>query len=242
MKKDPKFLWVGCTSRRFLMETIRSLEKITRHMGEKLQIIDENEACCGSVLFLTGQTEEAFANREKVLGMLKEKNVKNLISVCPGCTRAFKEYYMPMDGSPLKRVQHITEFLADNLDKLDFKDGNGCTITYHDPCHLARHMDVIEQPRKIIEALLGVKIREMKANRYDTFCCGSGGGMRAYNRELADHTSSLRLLEAKATGAEYLVTSCPFCERSFRSAQEVDEKVRDIKVINLLDLLCTLLK
>jgi heterodisulfide reductase subunit D len=147
-----------------------------------------------------------------------------------------------MEGSPLKKVQHITEFLADNLDKLDLKNGEGCTITYHDPCHLARHMDVVEQPRKILDILPGVESKEMRANREDTFCCGSGGGMRAYDKELADQTSAIRLREAKATGAEYLVTSCPFCERSFRSAQDADEEVRDIEVISLLDLICRFLK
>lgn len=235
MDNDKIFLWVGCTSRRFLMDTIRSLEILLQNMGKKLEIIDDEEGCCGSVLFLTGQKEKAAENRERVLKLLREKDIEHLVSTCPGCTRAFKEYYLPRDGSPLKSVEHITEFLADKIDELGSTSRGKVRVTYHDPCHLARHMDVYEAPRKILETLPNVEFTEMKSNRENSFCCGSGGGMRAYNKELADNASALRLLEAQATGAEYLVTSCPFCERSFRSAQEVDERVKDIEVINILD-------
>ena len=57
----------------------------------------------------------------------------------------------------------------------------------------------------------------------------------AFNKELADDASSLRVREAKKLGALFLITACPFCERSFRSAQEKDEGLAGIVVVNLVD-------
>ncbi len=230
-------VWIGCTSRHFLRDTIRSLEKLLHKLGKNMEVIDDKELCCGSVLFTTGQTNDAKENMKKVEKVLKEKGVEDLVSICPGCTRIFKEQFLPLDSNPLKSARHISEILVENLDKLDLKNETPCVVTYHDPCHLGRHMGLMEQPRKVIEAIPGVTLKEMKYNRKDSFCCGSGGGVRALNKELADDASALRIREAKSTGALFLITACPFCERSFRSAQENKEGLDRVVVVNLVDFL-----
>jgi Fe-S oxidoreductase len=234
MGENEIYLWRGCTSRRYLEDTLESLEFVLRKLGVDFEIVDEDEACCGSVMLGTGQSENAEANRDKMQDILKNKGVSNMVSACAGCTKMFREYYVEHEGY-LKGVEHITEFVAENLDKLDFKEKDKFVVTYHDPCHLGRHLGVFEAPRRIINTLPNVELKEMKSNRDNSFCCGSGGGVRAYNKEFADESSALRLLEAKATGARYLITSCPFCERSFKSAQQTDDRVKDIKVMNILD-------
>ena len=50
------------------------------------------------------------------------------------------------------------------------------------------------------------------------YCCGAGGGAKEAYPDFAMSTASERLREARSTGAETLVTACPWCERNFKDA------------------------
>lgn len=235
-------IWLGCTSRSFLKGSVKNLLKIFEKLKIRYKIIDDTDVCCGSVLFVTGQNKGAMKNLKEVEKEISRKKVKYLVSLCPGCTRTFKEFYLPRKTNSLKKVEHYTETILANLDSFEFKPDGKYVVTYHDPCHLARHMGITKAPREIIKALPGITFQELPTNQDEAFCCGSGGGMRSYNKNLANDASLLRLQEAKAIGAEVFLTSCPFCERSFKSAQELPGAPRNIKVINLVDFLPRFLK
>ena len=93
---------------------------------------------------------------------------------------------------------------------------------------------IYEEPRNIIKAIPGVKLVEMERIKEYAWCCGAGGGMQAVNPELAKFTASERITEANATGADTLVTACPWCESNFAGA--VDENGRTINVMDIIDL------
>jgi len=234
MKNKRITIWAGCTSRYFLEPTLASLKKIIEKLGGKMVLIDDTSICCGSVLYTTGRTDKARKNLQEVEKVLNKLRVTDLVSICPGCTRTFKEYYLPRRKNNLKSVKHFTELLSEELDKLKFKKRKKITITYHDPCHLGRHMGIYDQPRQVLNALPNVTFIEMNKTADESFCCGSGGGVRACNRDMADTASGFRLEEAMGLGADMLVTSCPFCERSFVSAR--DREGKKMKVVNIVDL------
>ncbi len=239
LSKDSIHLWLGCTSRVFLKGSVENLLEILKKLDINYKVIDDIDICCGSVLFVTGQNKVALDNLKAVEKILLKKRVNHLISLCPGCTRTFKEFYLPRKTNSLKDVEHFTETILRNLNGVNIKEAGEFNVTYHDPCHLARHMSITEPPREIIKALPKVTFIELPTNRDNAFCCGSGGGMRSYNKELANHSSLLRLQEATEIGADILLTSCPFCERSFRSAQELPNAPsnNNLKVLNLVDFL-----
>ncbi|WP_455393299.1 (Fe-S)-binding protein [[Eubacterium] cellulosolvens] len=230
-------IWLGCTSRSFLKQSVQNLFEIFKKLDINYKIIDDIDVCCGSVLFVTGQNIVAMENLREVEKVLNKKKVRNLVSLCPGCTRTFKEFYLPRKSNNLKSVEHYTQTVLAHLDGVNLKEAGEFNVTYHDPCHLARHMGIIEEPREIIRALPKVTFHELPTNTDDAFCCGSGGGMRSYNKDLANRASLLRLQEAAASGAEVLLTSCPFCERSFRTASELEGAPKDLVIINLVDFL-----
>ncbi|NLK71733.1 MAG: hypothetical protein GX285_01780 [Clostridiales bacterium] len=69
--------------------------------------------------------------------------------------------------------------------------------------------------RYILKAIPGVELLEMERIREATWCCGAGGGVRESYPEFNMDTASERILEAQSTGAEAIVTACPWCERNF---------------------------
>ncbi|MBN2115679.1 MAG: (Fe-S)-binding protein [Anaerolineales bacterium] len=74
---------------------------------------------------------------------------------------------------------------------------------------------VYDPPRNILRSIPGVKLVEMERIREYSWCCGAGGGVREAYPEFSAWTAAERIAEAKATGAEALVSACPWCERNF---------------------------
>ncbi len=90
---------------------------------------------------------------------------------------------------------------------------------------------VYEQPREILRSIPGVELLEMGRIREYSWCCGAGGGVIEAYPEFSMWTAGERIAEARATGAEALISACPWCERNFMdaiSAQGDTMKVYDI--------------
>ena len=96
-------------------------------------------------------------------------------------------------------------------------------ITYHDPCHIGRHMGIYEQPREVLKRIPGIELIEMDRNRQNAWCCGSGGGVRSAFNELSAFAAKERIEEAKETTAEAIVSCCPFCLNQFKNNIENNE-------------------
>jgi Fe-S oxidoreductase len=82
---------------------------------------------------------------------------------------------------------------------------------------------VYDAPRNILKSIPGLELVEMERNRVNTWCCGAGGGALEAFPDFAYRTATERIEEAKASGADALVTACPWCERTFRDALKENE-------------------
>lgn len=228
-------LWYGCTTRYYFDDTMKSLESILEKMNINYDVIDKDEnfnSCCASTLWGIGLTKYAEENRSKMEPVIKSKteNGTQLVSPCPGCTQVFSKKY-ELNLKPL----HITQFLSQNLDKMKIENDKPITVTYHDSCHLAKGLGVIEEPRRILKSIPNLKFKELSNTGENALCCGSGGGLRALNKDLADSMSSLIVKEAQALGASVIVSACPFCERSLNFGRDLIGAELEVK--NLLTLL-----
>ena len=101
-------------------------------------------------------------------------------------------------------------------------------ITYHDPCYLGRHNGIFDEPREVLKRVPGLELAEMLDTRIDSLCCGGGGGRVWMETQKGERFGDLRIDQAIETGAELLVTSCPYCITMFedsRITMGVDEKI-----------------
>jgi heterodisulfide reductase subunit D len=135
------------------------------------------------------------------------------------------------------KTVHITQLVAELIDsgKLRPEKGIEGSVTYHDPCHLGRHTGIYEEPRKILESIPGIKLVEMERTRDEARCCGAGGGVKTAFPELSQKIADLRVKDAESTGADMLVTSCPFCYQSLKSA--IETKGSSLRMMDILELL-----
>jgi Fe-S oxidoreductase len=189
-----------------------------------------NERCCGHDLLWNGDIETFKKLAQLNAQMIKESGAKKVVFSCPEGYRTFKlDYpqYVELDCE----LVHISEILAQSLKSngLELEEINK-KVTYQDPCRLGRHLGVFEPPREIIRAIPGIKLTEMEHRGEESICCGTSAWTNCSSCSKQIRVD--RLLEAKATGAEVLVTACPKCQIHFKCAM-VDkgaEKGPDIEM------------
>ncbi len=244
-EKGDLVFFAGCTMPLRQQETLKSMMKILLASGKDIALSKE-EWCCGSIGMRIGDYDSINDLVRHNIELFEKMGAKTVFTACAGCYRTIKKDYPEIIGKELPfEVKHITEVLMDilNNNELTFKQEQGekKLLTYHDPCHLGRHMDLYEIPREVIGKLPGVELVEMRRNRKNAWCCGAGGGVKSEFPELAIEISKERIKEAVESGADILTTSCPFCIGNLKDAyEEMGPEIRSkIEVIDLIDLIAS---
>ncbi len=193
--------------------------EILQAAGVDFGILGTDESCCGESIRKTGD--------EKLFKTLARSNIRNFVEMgvtkilvsSPHCYHSFKNEYR--DFKVNFEVIHITEFLHQLISegRLKLTKEVAKTVTYHDPCYLGRHNGVYEQPREALMSVPGLILKEMSENRKNSFCCGGGGGRIWMETPKGERFSDLRLEQAAVTGAQVMVTACPYCTTNFEDSR-----------------------
>ena len=195
---------------------------------EPLVLADER--CCGHDLLWEGDMDGFLKLAQLNAELIRASGVKRIVSSCPECVRALKIDY-PAHGISLNvEVIHLSELIS-NLQS-PISKVKGKTVTFHDPCRLGRHLGIYDAPRKVLEGL-GYKVVEMRHARRNALCCGTNGWTHCDAANKAIQVQRLR--EAKATGADMMVTACLKCQIHFKCAL-MDARLKDEIGIEMVDL------
>jgi Fe-S oxidoreductase len=184
---------------------------ILNKAGIDFGILGEQENCCGESIRKAGE-EEVFVRLAKDnIKTFIDNGVKKILVSSPHCYHTFKNEYP--DFMVNFEVVHISQFLFEliNEGRLQIQGEYPKKITYHDPCYLGRHNGIYDEPRGILKKISGLELNEMADSRFDSLCCGGGGGRVWMETEKGERFSDLRIDQAIETGAETLVTACPYC-------------------------------
>ncbi len=215
--------WVGCAAsydpRAQL--TARALVKVLHAAGVNFAVLGEQETCTGDAARRAGNeflySEMAAANVET----LNSVNPPRIVVTCPHCFHNLGKEYHQFGGQ--YAVVHHTELIEELIQAgrlpLSAHPGKQSNVTFHDPCYLGRHNDVVDAPRTVLNRLEDSLI-EMPRHGRNSFCCGAGGAQFWKEEEPGEQAVNLnRYEEAKATGADVLAVGCPFCMQMFETAQ-----------------------
>jgi glycolate oxidase iron-sulfur subunit len=234
----------GCMTDFVFPELGRKIIAFLTRQGVEV-VVPREQGCCGAPVYLgagdfeTGR-KMADANVKAFAGL------DYIVVDCATCGSAMRDYSRYLADTPLrekdyallaKKVVHITAFLVDIL-KLPAEEYRavpavqGKTVTWHDPCHLSRHMGVREQPRKILKSLKGVKYVEMaEADR----CCGMAGGFSLHHYDLSSRIAERKVKNIIDSGADIVVSGCPGCEIQLMDA--LARRKLPVKVMHIMELL-----
>lgn len=217
----PTLLFAGCSADRPEgSAAAAALARLMQATGEDFVVLGAEEKCCGLYARDLGFRDEYLGLQQSNIETIKQAGIRTIVTACGSCRRIWGEY--PKDALTGVRVVHGVEYLDELMRKgqLKFTKKTSKKVTYHDPCHLGRGAGVYDAPRNLLRAVPGVELIEMPRNRRWSWCCGGGGGVPESYPELARWNAEDRLNEAKAAGAELLLTTSAVCHRSFALAQK----------------------
>ena len=229
--------YVGCTAGAKLPPVAKATAKILHAAGVEFAVM-EDEPCCGSVMLRTGKVEEVAEYAKEAVEAIARTGAKQIIISCAGCLKTLRNDYPAKFNLEMPEILHIVEYAEQLIKDGKIKPrglGETQKVTYHDPCHMGRELDVYDAPRFILESLPDLELVEMETIRAQAICCGAGGGLRSYDAALSKDIGADRVRSAESTGAQILATACPFCEINLVSGTEIQES--SMRVADVVELL-----
>jgi len=235
-ERPENLYYVGCTPaydprvQEVAKDFVRCLEKANVDFGT----LGDEENCCGNEAYGIGEKGLFDFLIEENKRIFKEYNVKKVVTTCPHSYHAFKNRY----GETSFEVQHHSQLFSNLVEsgKLTFSREINKKVIYHDPCFLGKQNGIYDEPRKAIESVPGVKLLEFDRSRERSLCCEGGGG-RMWIDITGERLAEIRVREAVGSGADILVTACPFCLLTLEDAVKTTGFEGKIQVMDITELL-----
>jgi glycolate oxidase iron-sulfur subunit len=236
--------FTGCMNEYVLPHLgMKTIDLLVRHGVEV--VMPREQGCCGAAVFL-GAGDFETGRRIADSNLLAFAGLDYIITDCATCACTLREYQRFLANTPERReayayfasrVKHVSQFIADDLGlrASAFQTPaalKGKKITWHDPCHLNRHLGVKEQPRRLLRSLADTEYVEMQGSDR---CCGMGGQFSLLHYELSQKIGEKKIESIEATDADIVVTACPGCQ--FQLLDGIVRLNKRQKVMNLMEVI-----
>jgi Fe-S oxidoreductase/nitrate reductase gamma subunit len=206
--------WVGCAGSYDPrnQKVSQAMVRIFRAAGVDFAILGEEESCHAEWARRAGEEYLYQTQARENIETLKQYQFKRIVTQCPHCFNTLKNEYPQFGGQ--WTVMHHSEFIRELLSagKLHIQgrwaDG---TVTYHDSCYLGRYSRIYDAPRRVLTAIPGLKLVEMKRSRDRGFCCGGGGACMWMEHEAGKRINDVRVDEIQTLDPALAAVACPFC-------------------------------
>jgi len=212
--------------------------------------VPENQGCCGIPALAAGDMETFDTLVRTHVDLFSAQKSDYLVTACATCSSTIiklwptlmKERVAP---DQLAKIEEIAQKTVDiswllarrfRLPTATETADPAKQVTYHDPCHLKKSLDIHEEPRQVLRAA-GLDLVEM--DRADA-CCGMGG---SFNLKHYDRSAQIGADKARAiadTKVSTVATSCPAC--MMQMADMTAAQGLDVKIIHPVQALAQALK
>ena len=213
--------YIGCLIDKIFPHVAQDVNDALNHHEVGI-FIPEGQGCCGIPAVSSGDMPTFNRLVRHNLEIFDTEKFDYLVTACATCTSTIKEIWPMMAakgaGYVKSRVKNIAQKTLDinqflvskaGLEKGKFEDNvNTVNITYHDPCHLKKSLNVFAEPRSLINANPEYRLKEMPEADW---CCGLGGSFNLQYYELSTNIGMLKRDNIKASGCQMVATGCPAC-------------------------------
>lgn len=175
------------------------------------------QPCCGSLLAHNGDLETAKSLARRLIDLLPPTEFDAILTNAAGCGSHLKRYGHLLADDPRyaerarewdARLRDIHEWL-DTIGLRPPTAGCGVTqATYHEACHLCHGQKITRQPRAILDAIPGLRRRELPES---SWCCGSAGIYNITQPEMAARLQQRKVSHIMETGVSVVATANPGC-------------------------------
>ncbi|MBI4773297.1 MAG: (Fe-S)-binding protein [Deltaproteobacteria bacterium] len=196
--------------------------------------------CCGQPAFNQGFREEARRVARKWIQ--HHEAYSAVVAPSGSCVNMVRNHYPALfDKEPdwrrralavAARTYELTEYLVHVAKRLDL--GVQCPLraTYHDSCHVTRHLGVREEPRRLLQHVDGLVLVEMEQSDR---CCGFGGLFRWTHAPISRALSEEKARMIEATGVDAVITAETGCLLNIEAALDrIGSRVKAFHVAEVL--------
>lgn len=204
--------------------------RILQSLGYDLCYSGDEELYSGALLYELGFLEDLKEYAPRVQHVLQQSGAKTLVCLSPHAAEVLKFVYPQMGINIDIEVKTFVELVWEQRHKLQ-PVPNAPKVVIHDSCRLARELHITEELRDIMTAV-GVEFVEPQQKGEWTTCCG--GPSKIVFPDLSHTMGERRVKELQATGAELMLTSCPYCLSALEGALEKKDKDQAIDLIEFI--------
>jgi Fe-S oxidoreductase len=210
----------------------RMYARVLMKHGVDFAYLGEREPYSGALLYEFGFMDDFAEHANKVTKLLKESKVRRIIVTSPHALEAFRVLYPKfVEGFDIDAI-HFTEALLGAKENVPMALKEPLEVTIHDPCHLARTLNMTEEPREVLSQVKNLTIKEVPyANKRWTTCCGAP--IETLLPSLSESIAAKRVEELASSGAGTALTLCAFCLANLRKGASG----KPLKVIDFVELL-----
>jgi glycolate oxidase iron-sulfur subunit len=210
--------YVGCLADKIFPHLAQATVDVLTHHGVGI-FMPEKQACCGIPAVSGGDTETFQRLVRHNIRQFRAGAYDCLVTACATCTSTIKEVWPMMTATDDRlhaevrqladKTFDIHQFLVSELGITGGEAGEADTpVTYHDPCHLKKSLKVWTEPRTIINASRGYRLKEMAESDW---CCGMGGSFNLQYYPISGRIGERKREHIRSTGCRIVATGCPAC-------------------------------
>jgi glycolate dehydrogenase iron-sulfur subunit len=232
-------LLLGCVQRVFFGDVNQATARVLSAEGCEV-VVPQAQGCCGALAEHAGEEHDAMAAARRLIDAFEGADVDAIVVNAAGCGSAMKRYghllrsdpaYAPRAQAFAGKCRDISEVLAD----LEPRAPRGVVplrIAYHDACHLQHAQGVRIQPRRLLQQIPGVDVREIAESE---ICCGSAGIYNMLQPVAAAELRDRKVQNIIKTEAQAVVSSNPGC--LLQIATGLESAGRPLPIMHLIEVI-----
>jgi len=205
--------FVGCVADAMFRHVHWATLRVLQQNGCDV-LIPEAQGCCGAIHYHAGDSGGAREMADANLEAFDLEEIDAVVVNHAGCGAMMKEYGLHWKDERTEarsrlaeKIQDVNEFL-DRLGPVPPSGRIEAGATYHDACHLGHAQKVVEPPRRLLEQIPGLELRDLPETG---ICCGSAGTYNLYQPQMSDQLSRRKLDNILGTKAQIALASNAGC-------------------------------
>jgi L-lactate dehydrogenase complex protein LldE len=197
-------LFITCVNDTLYPRTGQAVVTLLERLGVDVEF-PGGQTCCGQPQFNTGYRTEAEPLARRYAEVFR--GYDHIVVPSGSCAAMVRENYPRLAAAATRdavaATRELTEFLVDVLGVTDVGAYYPHTVTYHPTCHGLRMLGLGDRPRRLLEAVRGLRLRELEGAEE---CCGFGGTFAVKNPAVSAAMGADKARHIEETGAESVCT------------------------------------
>ncbi|WP_314177661.1 (Fe-S)-binding protein [Streptomyces winkii] len=197
-------LFITCINDALYPRTGQAVVTLLERLGVEVGFPDA-QSCCGQPQFNTGYRSEAAPLARRYADVFR--GYDHIVVPSGSCAAMVRDNYPRIDADAtagaVARTRELTEFLVDVLGVTDVGAYYPHTVTYHPTCHGLRMLGLGDRPRRLLEAVKGLRLVELEGAEE---CCGFGGTFAVKNADVSAAMGADKARHIEETDAEAVCT------------------------------------